>query len=271
MRIQSNVNTSQYQNSVNHMKATEEQQKKSAKELSTGKKVNGAADDAVALAISKQIEKEVNSLNQGSKNISYGMDATNIADGALSNISDSLGDIEQNTVRAMNGLYSDSDRAILQEANKQSVATINQTINQAQYNEKKLLDGSTGDINIYTGTASATITEADAKSAMAGLENFDVSVNPEKISTDALDETYSSLSSMRSKIGAETNGLSAAYSVNNNTAENLTAAQSRKEDADFADAVTKMKNSRIVNQAQNMALKKQMDSEESLVTKMFEA
>ena len=148
MRIQSNVNASQYQNSVNHMKATEEQQKKSAKELSTGKKVNGAADDAVALAISKQIEKEVNSLNQGSKNISYGIDATNIADGALSNISDSLGDIEQNTVRAMNGLYSDSDRAILQEANKQSVATINQTINQAQYNEKNLLDGSTGDINI---------------------------------------------------------------------------------------------------------------------------
>ena len=114
MRIQSNVNTSQYQNSVNHMKATEEQQKKSAKELSTGKKVNGAADDAVALAISKQIEKEVNSLNQGSKNISYGIDATNIADGALSNITDSLGDIEQNTVRAMNGLYSESDRAILQ-------------------------------------------------------------------------------------------------------------------------------------------------------------
>ena len=76
---------------------------------------------------------------------------------------------------------------------------------------------------------------------------------------------------MRSQIGAETNGLEAAYSVNNNTAENLTAAQSRKEDADFADAVTEMKNSRIVNQAQNMALKKQMDSEESLVTKMFEA
>ncbi|MBQ6462359.1 MAG: flagellin [Pseudobutyrivibrio sp.] len=271
MRIQSNVNASQYQNSVNHMKATEEQQKKSAKELSTGKKVNGAADDAVALAISKQIEKEVNSLNQGSKNISYGIDATNIADGALSNISDSLGDIEQNTVRAMNGLYSDSDRAILQEANKQSVATINQTINQAQYNEKNLLDGSTGDINIYTGTASATITEADAKSAMAGLENFDVSGNPDNISTDALDSTYSKLSSMRSQIGAETNGLSAAYSVNNNTAENLTAAQSRKEDADFADSVTRMKNSRIINQAQNMALKKQMDSEQSLVNKMFEA
>ncbi|MBQ6464135.1 MAG: hypothetical protein IJJ59_12495, partial [Pseudobutyrivibrio sp.] len=127
------------------------------------------------------------------------------------------------------------------------------------------------DINIYTGTASATITEADAKSAMAGLENFDVSGNPDNISTDALDSTYSKLSSMRSQIGAETNGLSAAYSVNNNTAENLTAAQSRKEDADFADSVTRMKNSRIINQAQNMALKKQMDNEQSLVNKMFEA
>ncbi len=271
MNIQSNLNTSQYKNTINHMKATEAHQKKSARELSSGKKVNTAADDAVALAISKQIEKEVNNLNQGSKNISYGIDAANIADGALANISDSLGDVQQNTVRAMNGLYSDSDRAILQEANKQSIATINQTINQAQYNEKKLLDGSTGDINIYTGNSSSTIAEADAKAVMSELENFDISGNPDKISTDALDSTYSKLSSMRSKIGAETNGLEAAYNVNGNTAENLTAAQSRKEDADFADAITRRKTSQVVNQAQNMALKKQMDSEANLVNKMFEA
>ena len=270
MRIQSNLNTSQYQNNVNHMKAAEEQQKKSAKELSTGKKVNSAADDAAVMAITQQIAKEVKSLNAGSNNISYGIDAANIADGALSNISDSLGDIEQNSVRAMNGLYSDSDRAILQEANEQSVETINHTINQASYNGRNLLDGTTGDINIHTGTASATITEADAKSAVAELENFDVSGSPDKISTDALDETYSKLSSMRSQIGAETNGLSAAYDVNNNTAENLTAAQSRAEDADFAESVTKMKNSSVVRQAQNMTLKNQMESQENLVNKMLQ-
>ena len=271
MKIQSNFNTSQYQNNINHMKATEEQQKKSAKELSTGKKVNSAADDAAVMAISEQIMKEAKSLTAGSNNISYGIDATNIADGALSNISESLGDIEQNTVRAMNGLYSDSDRAILQEANEQSVATINQTINQATYNEKNLLDGTTGDINIYTGTTSATITEADAKSAVDSLENFDVSVNSDKISTDALDETYSNISSIRSQIGAETNGLSAAYNVNNNTAENLTAAQSRAQDTDFYESVSEMKNSSVVNQAQNMALKNQMESQENLVSKMFQA
>nr|MCR4831178.1 hypothetical protein [Pseudobutyrivibrio sp.] len=211
------------------------------------------------------------SLTAGSNNISYGIDATNIADGALANISDSLGDMTQNSVRAMNGLYSDSDRAILQEANKQSVETINHTINQATYNEKKLLDGTTGDMNIYTGTASATISEADAKSAMSALENFDISGKPEEISTDALDETYSSLSNMRSQIGAETNGLAAAYDVNNNTAENLTSAQSRKEDADFNESVTKMKSSAVVNQAQNMTLKNQMESQENLVNKMFQA
>ena len=271
MKIQSNLNTSQYQNNINHMKETEAQQKKSAKELASGKKVNTAADDAVVMSISEKLMKEAKSLTAGSNNISYGIDATNIADGALANISDSLGDIEQNTVRAMNGLYSESDRAILQEANEQSVATINQTVNQATYNEKNLLDGTTGDINIYTGTASATITEADAKSAMADLENFDVSGNPDEISTDALDETYSSLSSMRSQIGAETNGLSAAYNVNNNTAENLTSAQSAKEDADFNESVTRMKSSAVVNQAQNMTLKNQMESQENLVSKMFQA
>jgi flagellin len=223
------------------MKATEEQQKKSARELSSGKKVNSAADDAAVLAITQKIAKEAQSLKTGSNNISYGIDATKIADGALSNISDSLGDIEQNTVRAMNGLYSDSDRAVLQEANKQSVETINQTINQAKYNEKN------------------------------PLENFDIPINPDKIDTAAVDETYSKLSSMRSQIGAETNGLEAAYDVNNNTYENLTAAQSRAEDTDFAESVTKMKNSAVVNQAQNMVLKNQIESQEHLVSKMFQS
>ena len=267
MTIQS---TSQYKNNFNHMKVTEQAQKKSAKELASGKKVNSAADDAVALSISQKLMKEAKSLKAGSNNISYGIDATNIMDGGLAGISSSLGDIEQNTVRAMNGLYSESDRAILQEANKQTVETINHSINQADYNGKKLLDGSTGDMNIYTGTASATISEADAKSAMAGLENFDISGNPDKISKEAIDDTYSKLSDMRSQVGAETNGLEHAYSVNNNTEENVTAAQSRKEDTDFAKSVSKMKSSQVVNQAQTMVLKNQMNDQENLVNKMFQ-
>ncbi|MBP5324317.1 MAG: hypothetical protein J6Y86_02325 [Pseudobutyrivibrio sp.] len=270
MTIRSNINTAQYKNSLNHMKTTEAKHNKASKELATGKKVNTAADDAAALAISKKLMKEANSLKTGSSNISYGIDALNIADSGLAGITDSLGDIEQNTVRAMNGLYSESDRAILQEANKQSVATINQTINQAQYNQKNLLDGTSGDINIFTGTASSTIKEIDAKSAMSELENFDVSGNPDRITTDALDKAYSSVNSMRSQVGAETNGLSAAYDINNYTAQNLTEAQSRKEDAEFNESVTKMKSSGIVGAAQNMALKNQMENQENLVSKLLQ-
>ena len=270
MKIQSNVNTTQYQNHINNMKATEEHQKKASKQLTTGKKVNTAADDAAALAITQQIIKEVSSLKTGSNNISYGIDALNVADGAMANISDSLGDIEQNTVRAMNGLYSQSDRNILQEANRQSVETIKQTINQAKYNEKNLLDGSTGDINIYTGNASSTLKETNALSALSGLENFDISGNPDEISTDALDQAYQNLNKMRSQVGAETNGLEHAYNVNNNTAENLTAAQSRKEDTDFAKAVTDYKSGGVVGAAQNMAMKNQMQSQENLVNKLFQ-
>lgn len=270
MKIQSNVNTAQYQNSMNHMKATEAAHKKAGKELATGKKVNTAADDAAALAISQQIMKEASSLKTGSSNISYGVDALNIADGAMAGIADSLGDIEQNTVRAMNGLYSESDRQILQKANEESVKTINQTINQATYNEKNMLDGSNGDMNIYTGAGSISIKQTDAKSAMAGLENFDVSGNPDAITKDALDSAYSSLNKMRSQVGAQTNGLTAAYNQNENTAENLTAAQSRKEDADFYDAVTRYKNSGVVGAAQNMAMKNQMDNQENLVNKLMQ-
>ena len=270
MRIQSNLNSAQFKNSVNNMHQTQAKHQKSAKQLNTGKKVNTAADDAVALSISKKLMKEAKSLKQGSNNISYGIDAANIADGALSNITSSLGDMEQNTVRAMNGLYSESDRAILQEANKQTVETINHTINQASYNGKNLLDGTSGDINIYTGTANAKLSEADAKAAMKDLENFDVSGDPNKISKEALDGAYSSINGIRSKIGAETNGLSHAYANNNNTEENVTAAQSRKEDTDFAKAISQYKSSGVVGAAQNMAFKNQMQSQENLVNKLFQ-
>lgn len=271
MKIQSNnLNTAHFKNSINHMKQTEAAHKKAGKELATGKKVNTAADDAAALAISQKLLKEASSLKTGSSNISYGINALNIADGAMAGIADSLGDIEQNTVRAMNGLYSESDRQILQKANEESVKTINQTINQAKYNEKNLLDGSTGNININTGAGSISIKQTDAKSAMSGLENFDVTGDPNKISTDALDQAYSSLNSMRSQVGAQTNGLSAAYNQNENTAENITAAQSRKEDADMYDAISRYKSSGVVGAAQNMAMKNQMENQENLVNKLMQ-
>lgn len=270
MKIQSNFNKAQFQNSMNHMKATEAVHKKAGKELATGKKVNTAADDAVALAISHKLLKEASSLKTGSSNISYGKDALNIADGAMAGIADSLGDIEQNTVRAMNGLYSESDRQILQRANEESVKTIKQTINQAQYNGKNLLDGSNGDFNIHTGAGSISIKQSNAKSAMAALENFNVTGDPNKITKDALDSAYSSLNAMRSQVGAQTNGLTAAYNQNENTAENITAAQSRKEDTEFYDAVTRYKNSGVLGAAQNIAMKNQMENQENLVNKLLQ-
>ncbi|QFJ55194.1 flagellin [Pseudobutyrivibrio xylanivorans] len=270
MRVQSNVNTAQFQKNQNHMKATEAKHNKAGKELASGKRVNTAADDAVALSISKQLMKQTSSLKVGRSNISYGIDALNIKDGAMANISDSLGDITQNTVRAMNGLYSSSDRQILQKANEESVATIKQTINQAKYNEKNLLDGSNGDMNIHTGTATTNLSDTNVSNVLADLENFDISGNPDQISTEALDKTYASLNKMRSQVGAETNGLEHSYRSNYNTEENLTAAQSRKEDADMADAVTRYKSSGVVGAAQNMAMKNQMQSQENLVNKLFE-
>lgn len=269
MKIQS-AQTAQYKNTTNHIKATEEQQKKNQKEVASGKKVNAAADDAVAMAISEELMKQAKSLSAGSNNISYGIDAANIADGAMANIADSLGDIETNTIRAMNGLYSESDRAVMQQANEASIETINHIADTTKYNEKNLLDGSSGDMNIFTGTSSITMDEMDIKSVMADLENFTVEGNGKNITTSALDSAYSSLNSMRSKLGATTNGLEAAYSVNGTTEENTMAAYSRKADADMAESISNYKNSSVVNAAQNMALKNQMNSQENLVNRLLQ-
>lgn len=83
-------------------------------QLSSGKKVNTAADNASALAIIQKLLKEENGLNVGSQNASDGIGLLNVADGAMSGISDSLQRMNELGVYARNGLLSDSDREMYQ-------------------------------------------------------------------------------------------------------------------------------------------------------------
>jgi flagellin len=247
------------------MRNNQKVQNKASREIASGKKVNTAADDAAVMAISEELMKRAKELSQGSSNISYGIDLTNIADGAMSSVSESISDLTANSIRAMNGTMSDSDRAILQESNKQTIKTIDHLVNNTTYNGKKLLDGSSQNIAIFTGTSSANISGANLSSESLGLSNFSVE-NAGEIDLSVLDDALSKVSSTRSKMGAQANGLSAALRSNQVTAENTVAAQSRMSDTDMYDAIARKESSNYIGAAQVLMMRNQMKQDQNMVS-----
>ena len=265
MRIQSSMATSNYQYHTNQMKKTHKAQNKSTRDLASGKKVLTAADDAAVLSISQKLLKQIGAISQGSNNIKSGVDLIKIADGAMSSISESIGDLEVNAVRAMNGTMSASDRSILQQSNEATLETMNHLKNTTKYNEMNLLDGVTGDISIHSGTSTSAISGVDVSTKSLGLEGFSVE-DVGKINTGILDHAMSMLSSSRSTLGARQNGLESAFRSNQIDQENTTAAESRMTDTDMFDAFMRNKTNNYIGAAQVLMIRNQMKQSQNSVS-----
>jgi flagellin len=119
--------------------------------LSSGKRINSAADDAAGLAISTTLQTQINGLNQGVSNANDGTSIVQTASSALSQITQSLQTIRSLAVEASNGTLSSSDQAALQQEVSQQIGEVNRIASQTTYNGVSLLNGSAGSINFQIG------------------------------------------------------------------------------------------------------------------------
>jgi flagellin len=134
--------------------------------LSSGLRINSAADDAAGLAISDRMTAQVNGLNQAARNANDGISLAQTADGALSSVSDNLQRIRQLAVQSANATNSSSDRASLQLEVTQLQSEIDRVATQTQFNGINLLDGSFTAKAFQVGAnAGQTITVASIASA----------------------------------------------------------------------------------------------------------
>ncbi|MCR5641334.1 MAG: hypothetical protein K6G04_08290 [Lachnospiraceae bacterium] len=201
------------------------------KQLSSGKKINSAADDAAGLAIAEKQKAAVTQAKVSTQNYQRYQDKANVADSAMSGMTDYLQDMNANSIRAMNGLMSESDLAAIQQVNDQFAEGISQ-LGDTTYNEMPAIEG-------------------DAISS-ATPQNFDLS---------SIDSALASLNTSRSQVGAESNGYAYAAAVTANTAENLTASVSRLEDADMAEAVSGLKKEQTLEDFRVQMQKKEQDDQ----------
>lgn len=233
---------------------------KSTEKLSSGYRINRAADDAAGLAISEKMRAQVRGLNRASDNAQDGISLIQTAEGAMDQQHAILQRARELVVQAGNtgvlddgttsGSGDDDFRKIQDELDEleKEFARIN---DQTEFNKKKLLDGSYKDQYLQVGAndnqgISVTINKTtwNAPNVIGGAAGKNSTLLKENI-----DKAIKSVTTERSKLGAVQNRLEYTVKVDDNTAENMQAAESRIRDTDMADEMTRFSKESILQQA----------------------
>ena len=206
--------------------------------LSSGKKINSAADDAAGFAIAERMTAQVRGLNMAAKNASDGLSMLATIENATNDVTDMLHRMRELAVQAANDTNGATDRGYLQTEVTALIAEIDRVSSDTKYNGTAVLDGTFTTKKLQVGTeASQTITfSVDGVSASA-LSVDAVSVSSQAGATAALtaiSTAIEAVASDRATYGSLQNRLE--YTVSNlmNVSEFTQAARSRIEDADFA-------------------------------------
>lgn len=227
--------------------------------LASGKRINSAADDAAGLAISEKLLAQTNGYTVGTNNAADGINLMNVADGSLSTIQDSLQRIRELAVQAGNGIYSSSDKELIQMEIDGLKQSIQDAAKGTEFNTMKLLDGSMADISLATNPSGGGLTIQMENSTLdsLGIAGFNVTG---KFSLDSIDNAIKAVSKARSRLGAKTNALGHTINYNENAGLNLMAANSRIRDTDYGLAVTNKDREDILSRYRIFAMKAQMNN-----------
>ena len=226
--------------------------------LSSGYKINSAADNAAGLAISEKLISQTNGYDVGSSNAKDGISLINIADGALSGIQDSLQRIHELGIRASNGLFSDSDKQAFQAEIDGLKENIQGIAKGTTFNTQKLLDGSMADIELATNPQGGKLKIQLVNSTLEslGIADFDVTKD---FNLKDIENAMEKVSEARSKLGAQSNSLSHTIQNNDYASYNLTAANSRMKDTDYGEELIKKNRDEALQQYRIFGMKKQME------------
>jgi flagellin len=230
---------------------------KSTEKLSSGYKINRAADDAAGLAISEKMRRQVRGLTQASANAQDGISAVQTAEGALNEVHDMLQRMNELATQAANDTNMSTDRDYIQSEMNALVDEIDRVSKTTTFNEQSLLDGSFTGKKLQVGAegdAEQTITININKMSASGIgvSKANVSVATHDDAQTAIKNIKTALKSVsqqRSDIGAIQNRLEHTISNLDNVVENTTAAESRIRDTDMASEMVKFSNKNILQQA----------------------
>ncbi|MGD9154290.1 MAG: flagellin [Bacillota bacterium] len=253
MRIVNNISA---MNTHRVLQGTDNAMGKNLEKLSSGLRINRAADDAAGLAISEKMRNQISGTKQAMRNAQDGISMIQTAEGALNETHAILNRMRDLAVQAKNGTLQDDDRDKLNKEFTALQAELNRISDTTEFNTKKLLDGSKADGVIFhvganTGQPHEIAIHLNSASADAlgvGGSSVGTAVTA-KASIDAIDTAISRVSDSRGHLGAVQNRLE--HTINNLgvISENLASSESRIRDVDMAEEMTQFSKNQILTQS----------------------
>ena len=231
---------------------------KSTEKLSSGYKINRAADDAAGLSISEKMRSQIRGLNKASDNAQDGISLIQVAEGALNETHSILQRMNELATQAANDTNTSTDRTAIADEIKQLNEELDRISTTTQFNKKNLLNGQfSGKLQVGALNGQTMDIKISTAVSAKGLEVSAIEVSTNVKAGKAMESIQNAIekvSKQRSKLGAIQNRLE--HTINNldTNAENTQAAESRIRDTDMADEMVQYSKNNILSQAGNSML-----------------
>jgi flagellin len=245
MSLRINTNIEEF-NAHRQLAATSDRASKSMERLSSGYRINRAADDAAGLAISEKLRGQIRGLAQAQRNAQDGVSLVQTAEGSLNEVHSMLQRVRELAVQYGNGTLSTSDKAAITAEAAQLQSEIARIGSAADFNGIKLLDGSAGTITFQVGANDGDVITIATATLSTQIGTIDVSTAG---AISAIDAAIGNVSTMRSTFGAVQNRLEHTLNNISTYQENLTASESRIRDVDMASEMVEFSKDQILQQA----------------------
>lgn len=234
---------------------TQLEQSRNFQKLSSGYRINTAADDAAGLGISESMNAQIRSYAVAERNAMDGISMAETADGAAGQIHNILGRLRELAVQSSNGSMTTADRTNLNTEFTALRGEIDRISNVTQFNGQSLLSGASANIDFQVGIN--TTANDRISVAFGGVTTTALAINASVVDTfanaqsaiTAIDAAIGTLSTTREGFGSAINRMQSSVSNLQSMRTNLSAAHSRVKDVDVAEETASMARSQVLSQA----------------------
>lgn len=218
-------------------------------QLSTGQRINSAADDAAGLAVSQSMTSQIRGLNMAVRNANDGISLAQTAEGAMIEVSNMLQRMRELAVQAATGTLDNTQRGYLDVEFTALEDQIESTITSTMWNGMQILDDTTDvDFEIALGADGGEVVTVTSKALTYTASSVDTAANA-ATAVSNVDDALEVVNEARAELGAVVNRLTSAADNMTNISQNVTESRSRILDTDYASATTELARTQIIQQA----------------------
>lgn len=254
-RINTNVSSMQAQTSLN--KVSKESQESFSK-LSSGSRITKSADDAAGLAISEKMKSEIRSSQQANRNANDAISMVQVAEGGLNETSNILTRMRELAIQSASDTVGDAERGMSNLEYQQLKSEMGRISQVTEFNGKKLLNGQGDTYEFQVGTKGDAFenrigfeaSQLDASTESLGVSSVDISTKEgSQDSLANIDSAIEKVSGQRAVLGSLQNRLTSTSNNLQTYTENMSAANSRIRDVDYAEETAKQARNQIITAA----------------------